>query len=230
MSRWLRSSISVNLLLLAVILPAHALAAPPDQKPRVVPSALHDRALAEGEVRVLVELALPSGRVAESALAIQARAAYRQEITDTGSRVLSRLAQHQYRVLRRYLTSPLMALSVGPSALKELEAANLPVKRVMADRIQKPVLWDSVPLIGADLAWALGFDGSGRTVAVIDSGVDSAHPFLAGKVVEEACYATTSGFQSTTLCPNGADEQIGPGAGVYCPLDPRAAGTERTWP
>jgi subtilisin len=216
---WLRSPISVNLLLLGVILPAHALAAPPDQRPRAVPSALHDRALAEGEVRVLVELALPSGRVAESALAIQARAAYRQEITDTGARVLSRLANHRYRVLRRYLTSPLMALSVDASALKELEASNLPIKRVMADRLHKPVLWDSVPLIGADQAWAAGFDGSGRTVAVIDSGVDSAHPFLAGKVVEEACYSTTSGTYSTTLCPNGLDEQIGPGAGVYCPLD-----------
>ena len=220
MSRWLRSSISANLLLLGVILPAHALAAPSDQKPRVVPSALHDRALAEGEVRVLVELALPSGRVAGTALTVQARAAYQQEITDTGSRVLSRLAQHHYRVLRRYRTSPLMALSVGPSALKELEAANVPVKRVMADRIHKQVLWDSVPLIGADQAWARGFDGSGRTVAVIDSGVDSAHPFLAGKVVEEACYSTTLGSQSTTLCPNGADEQLGPGAGIYCSLEP----------
>src|SRR5262245_45501670 len=132
MSSWLRSSISVNLLLLGIILPAHALAAPPDQKPPVVPSALHDRALAEGEVRGPVRLAFPSGRVAESPLAVHARAAYRQEITDTGSRVLSRLAPHQYRVLRRYLTSPLMALSVGPSALKELEAANLLVKRVRA--------------------------------------------------------------------------------------------------
>jgi Subtilase family/HYDIN/CFA65/VesB-like, Ig-like domain len=216
---WLRAPISVNLLLLGVILPAHALAAPPDQRPRAVPSALHDRALAEGEVRVLVELALPSGRVAESALAIQARAAYRQEITDTGARVLSRLANHRYRVLRRYLTSPLMALSVDASALKELEASNLPIKRVMADRLHKPVLWDSVPLIGADQAWAVGFDGSGKTVAVIDSGVDSAHPFLAGKVIEEACYSTTSGFQSTSLCPNGADEQTGPGAGIYCPLE-----------
>ena len=114
MSRRLRSSISAHLLLLGVILPAHALAAPSDQKPRVVPSTLHDRALAEGEVRVLVELALPSGRVAGTALAVQARAAYQQEITDTGSRVLTRLAQHHYRVLRRYRTSPLMALSVGP--------------------------------------------------------------------------------------------------------------------
>jgi subtilisin len=207
------------LLLLGVLMPAQALGAPPDQNPRAVPGALHDRALAEGEVRVLVELALPSGRVAESALATQARAAFRQEIADTGSRVLSGLSQHQYRVLRRYLTAPLLALSVGPSALKELESPNLPIKRVIADRLHKPVLMDSVPLIGADQAWAAGFDGSGKTVAVIDSGVDSAHPFLAGKVIEEACYSTTSGFQSTTLCPNGADEQIGPGAGVYCPLD-----------
>jgi subtilisin family serine protease len=200
-------------------MPAQALGAPPDQNPRAVPGALHDRALAEGEVRVLVELALPSGRVAESALATPARAAFRQEIADTGSRVLSRLSQHQYRVLRRYLTAPLLALSVGPSALKALEAPNLPIKRVIADRLHKPVLMDSVPLIGADQAWAAGFDGSGKTVAVIDSGVDSAHPFLADKVIEEACYSTTSGFQSTTLCPNGADAQIGPGAGVYCPLD-----------
>ena len=89
----------------------------------------------------------------------------------------------------------------------------------MEDRIHKPVLADSVPLIGADRAWAQGFDGTGLVVAVIDTGVDSAHPFLAGKVVEEACYSTTSGQQSTTLCPNGADEQIGPGAAVYCPLE-----------
>src|SRR5882672_11200161 len=219
MSAWLRSLLSANLLLLGVILPTHALAASADQKPRAVPSTLHDRALAEGEVRVLVELALPSGRVAESALASQARAAYRQEITDTASRVLSRLAKHQYRVLRRYLTSPLIALKVGPSALRELEASGLPVKRVMEDRLHKPVLWDSVPIIGADQAWAQGFDGTGRVVAVIDSGVDSAHLFLAGKVVEEACYSTTLGVQTTTLCPNGTEEQIGPGAAVPCPLE-----------
>jgi hypothetical protein len=219
MSAWRRALISVNLLLLGVILHAHALAAQGDKTPRVVPRALHDRALAEGEVRVLVELALPSGRVAEGALTNQSRPAFRQEITDTASRVLSRLAKHQYRVIRRYATSPVIALSLGPSALKELEAPGAPVRRVVEDRIHKPVLWDSVPLIGADQAWSAGFDGAGRVVAVIDSGVDSAHPFLAGKVVEEACYSTTSFGQSTTLCPNGTDEQVGPGAAVYCSLE-----------
>ena len=114
MTGWIRSLISVNLLLLGVVLPTQALAASADQKPRTVPSRLHDRAVAEGEVRVLIELALPSGRVAESALAVQARAAYRQEITDTASRILSRLTKHPHRVMRRYTTSPLIALSVGP--------------------------------------------------------------------------------------------------------------------
>src|SRR5881296_3353664 len=116
---WRRSPISVNLLLLGVLLPAHALAAPAAQNPRAVPSALHDRARAEGEVRVLVELALPSGRVAEGALSNQARVAYRQEITDTASRLLSRLTRHPHRVLRRYLTAPVIALAVGPTALQE---------------------------------------------------------------------------------------------------------------
>ncbi len=76
MRAWLRSPISVNLLLLGVLLSTPAFAAPPDQQPHAVPSALYDRARAEGEVRVLVELALPSGRITESALASQARAAY----------------------------------------------------------------------------------------------------------------------------------------------------------
>jgi subtilisin family serine protease len=218
MSAWRRTLISVNLLLLGVILPAPAFAAA-DQKPRAVPSALHDRALAEGEVRVLVELALPSGRVAESAVASQARAAYRQEIADAAARLLSRLTNHRVRVLRRYLTSPLIALIVGPSALREMEASGLLVKRVMEDRLHTPVLLDSVPLIGADQAWAQGYDGTGRVVAVLDTGVDSAHPFLAGKVVEEACYSTTVDVQTTTLCPNGSEEQIGPGAAVPCPLE-----------
>src|SRR6059036_969205 len=213
------SFLAASLLLLGVLLPTNVVAAPPDKDGHVVPTAIHDRARAEGEVRVLVELLLPSGRVAEGAVPNQARALYRQEITDAASRLLSRLTQHPHRVLRRYVTAPLIALEAGPTALQALDASSPLVKRGTEDRIHTPVLLDSVPLIGADKAWAQGFDGTGLVVALIDTGVDSAHQFLAGKVVEEACYSTTSAQRSTTLCPNGADEQIGTGAGVYCPLE-----------
>ena len=211
--------LAASLGLLGVILAVPAAAAPRDDAGRVVPTRIHDRAQAESEVRVLVELSLPSRRVSEGTLSTRARAAYRREIVDTAARVLDRLTRHPHRVLRRYLTTPLLALQVGPPALQELDAAGFLVKRVVEDRIHRPVLLDSVYLVGADQAWAQGFDGTGHVVAVIDSGVDSAHPFLAGKVVEEACYSTTTGSRSTTLCPNGLDEQIGPGAAVNCPLD-----------
>ena len=217
--------VAASFLLLGVALPTHALAqtqappAPRDDSKRVVPTRIHDRAQTEGEVRVLVELALPSNRRTESTLSAQARFSYRQEIADTAARVLARLAKHPHQVFRRYQTAPLIAIGAGPGALRELEASGVMVRRVIEDRIHKPVLIDSVPLIGADQAWAQGYDGTGTVVAVIDSGVDSAHPFLAGKVVEEACYSTTSGQQSTTLCPNGAQEQIGPGAAAPCPLE-----------
>src|SRR3989449_3026823 len=144
------SFLATSLLLLGVLLPTNVVAAPADKDGHVVPTAIHDRARAEGEVRVLVELLLPSGRVAEGAVPSQARPLYRQEITDAASRLLSRLTQHPHRVLRRYVTAPLIALEAGPTALQALDASSSLVKRVTEDRIHTPVLLDSVPLIGAD--------------------------------------------------------------------------------
>jgi hypothetical protein len=44
-------------------------------------------------------------------------------------------------------------------------------------------------------------------VAVIDTGVQAGHPFIgSARVVDEAC------FLSTSLCPNGTYDQVGPGA------------------
>ena len=52
--------------------------------------------------------------------------------------------------------------------------------------VQTPAGLDhNLTQVGADRAWAAGLTGQGVTVAVLDTGIDSQHPDLAGKVVAE---------------------------------------------
>lgn len=97
--------------------------------------------------------------------------------------------------------------------------------RVVEDEILLPVLAQSVPLIQGDQAWTRGYDGTGTTIAVLDTGVAASHPFLAGKVVDEACFSSTVAGLSRSTCPDGSDQQIGPGAAAPCSLSVCIHGT-----
>ena len=54
-------------------------------------------------------------------------------------------------------------------------------------------LAESGPLIHAPQAWAAGARGAGKAVVIVDDGVSSTHPFLAGRVVASVCSAPDCG-------------------------------------
>ncbi|MFK4064968.1 S8 family serine peptidase, partial [Streptomyces sp. NPDC029674] len=59
------------------------------------------------------------------------------------------------------------------------------ISHVWLDGIRKATLDKSVKQIGADKAWAAGYDGKGVKIAVLDSGVDADHPDLKGQILAE---------------------------------------------
>src|SRR5690606_6937538 len=66
------------------------------------------------------------------------------------------------------------------------------VAKVWLDEQVEAALDQSVPMVGAPAAWDAGYDGTGLTVAVLDTGIDADHPDLAGKVVAARNFAEGS--------------------------------------
>jgi subtilisin family serine protease len=157
--------------------------------------------VARGEVRVLVRVnETPAKGIGPSAM----RAA------DAVAADYARRSPHRYKNI------PYVAMTVDAAGLARLQ--NDPrVEAIFEDRLNTTMLGDTTTLIGARQAWAAGDTGAGQSVAVLDTGVDTSHPMIAGKVAAEACFSTTdTASGSSTLCPNNQEEMIGAGAGVNC--------------
>ena len=170
---------------------------------------LRTRVRLEGRVRVIVGLKseVPIAPVALASLVVaKARA---PEIARAQQSLSIRMSGHNLSSVRRFKFIPYVAMEVDGAALEAL-ASDPEVLSVQEDGVVQPVLAESTVRIGAPDAWSQGYAGLGQTIAVIDSGVDGSHPFLAGKVVSEACF-------SESFCPGGMGESVGPGSGVPCP-------------
>lgn len=110
----------------------------------------------------------------------------------------------------------LIAADVSDTELQSLQS-DPRVAALVEDRLAFVSLAESAPLIGAPKVWALGGRGKGQAVAILDTGVDASHPAFGGRVVEEACFSTSSAASgAVSACTNKAREEIGPGAARPC--------------
>ena len=170
-------------------------------------SRLLAKAQREGSVRAIVGLRTdftPEGQLSRAqaddqrAAIESARAGLQADLAGTG-----------YQTLREYETVPYIALELTPEALRAIQ--NSPTTTTIHEDVAvPPALTESGAIVQAPIMWENNLTGAGKTIAVLDTGVERIHPFLGGRVVEEACYSSGSD------CPNGRTTQTGTDSGAPC--------------
>lgn len=186
--------------------------------PTAVAEALRARAASKGEVRLIVQVADPGDQFAK--LPPAARQAREQQIARLQDHLASRAQQPGMREVVRFRTIPFMVFTANADAVAKL--ASLPeVLSLQEDIPEYPTLASSIPIVGAGTAWAAGFDGTGQVIAVLDTGVDTTHPYFPpAKLVAEACFSTNSvADKSQSVCPGQASSSTAAGSGKNCPTN-----------
>ena len=176
-----RAASVLTVTLLAIL--AHAPASTQTNKSSPAIDELKRRAETAGTVRVIVQLDTNSVLVMHSSPGTGLTS--KERIARAAAGVLNRINPSGKRGVKRYKHLPLLALEVNSAGLSEILASPESLN-VYEDRAVPPALAQSVPLVGAAVAFASGHTGLGQAIAMLDTGVDRIHPFLWPRVVCEA--------------------------------------------
>ena len=153
---------------------------------------------------------IPEGNLSKTASNIQ-----RENIKKAQNDFLSRFQSFSVGNVKLFEYIPFLAFVTNAETLEQMRSDET-ISSIQEDEIAEPALAESTPIVGANAAWASGFTGNGQTVAILDSGVDKNHTFLAGKVISEACYSSNNA-SSTSVCPSGVTESTASDSGLHCP-------------
>ncbi len=168
-------------------------------------SRLEEKAREDGSTRIIIRLKVASStsRLMKSdpcqtgdATPAPTPTVSPEEITDIAvaqETVIKSLANDNATDIKNYENIPFMAATVDETALIKLTSNPL-VESIEEDIEVNANLAQSVPLVGGTTSHGAGHTGAGQTVAILDTGIERAHPFFGGRVVYEACFASTCSY------------------------------------
>lgn len=177
---------------------------------------LVQRARAQGRLRVIAGLnvTMRPEHLISPAQASQQLQVLRAAQNAVADRVLNRTTGDD---IVRFDFIPYISMWVDAAQVGRL-IADPQVVVVQEDVPSRPLDTVSIPLIHAPDLWMKSIKGNGRTVAILDTGVDKTHRVLVGKVKSEACYSSNNGKTGVSYCPGGATHSTATGSGTYCPI------------
>lgn len=121
------------------------------------------------------------------------------------------------RLHRSFDYTPAAAMYLTREEIAAL-AADPGVLRIETDGLERASLDGSVTEIGAAALHAAGIDGTGSTIAVLDTGIDYDHPAFTGRIVASACFSSTVAENSSLSACAGSvsSDTSSPQAANYC--------------
>ncbi|WP_103919367.1 S8 family peptidase, partial [Candidatus Venteria ishoeyi] len=180
-----------------------------------------------GVVRVIVQLNMGykiEGELEEEEdIEIQ-----RTQIQELQNNIIQSLAGENAQAYTKFRYIPHMALMVDEQALDAITLLD-EVINIFESKFSDTSLSNSATIIGRNQGSEYWTDdyytGKGQAVAVIDTGIDIEHPYLADRIISEACYSIhnpTSGLFS--VCPNSVESSTVSGSGDDCVYHENVAG------
>jgi subtilisin family serine protease len=191
-------------LLLALLFAVHAGAEPTEQQ---------RRAFAAGVARKVLDQAVADSLASQPWARVVIAFAHEPGASPAQhpDAAVARLAPLGLKATRRFDRLPVLVGFVNAPALAAL-TDDPNVVRISLEGEVRPQLAEAVPLVGLDDLHAAGLTASGAQIAMLDTGVDLAHPDLAGAVIAQRCFCDDGLPGPGGCCPNGQNQQSGAGA------------------
>ena len=183
-----------------------------DESSAVIRPGVEKAISANGYARVLIKL--------KSDVSSKKNSLTRGDIRDLHTRFEEALIEEkrtgEFEEKHQMETIPWMSARISRAVLEKLRSNNN-VAIIEEDIPIYAQLAESVPQIGADQSWELGITGSGISVAVLDTGIDTDHTDLYDSLVWEECFLSGGScpVTGTTTASGEGSAEDGNGHGTH---------------